>query len=132
MALADNGILGSFTGKVGTVVGVRWRDKNVMRSKPKKTRHEPSEKQLAQRSKMGLVSSFLKPLRPITDRYFGQPEAGKSRADLSLSYHLTNALTGSHPDLSIDFKKVIVTKGELPGIYGAEIVAEADGRVRLS
>ena len=35
MAEIKKGILGGFSGKVGTVVGVNWRGKDIIRSLPK-------------------------------------------------------------------------------------------------
>ena len=36
MATFEKGILGGFSGKVGNVVGSRWRGKNIMRSLPQR------------------------------------------------------------------------------------------------
>ena len=67
MAIIKNGILGGFSGKVGTVVGVTWRDIDVMRAlaKPRTSAVSPAE--LLQRAKMGTVSSFLQPMRDFLE-----------------------------------------------------------------
>ena len=43
MGTYNKGILGPFSGKVGTVVGASWRGKDVMRSLPKKTDRTPDD-----------------------------------------------------------------------------------------
>lgn len=42
MAVFEKGILGGFSGKVGNVVGARWRGKNIM-SLPKRKRSTHSK-----------------------------------------------------------------------------------------
>ena len=62
MATFEKGILGGFSGKVGNVVGSRWRGKNVMRSLPQRGNYTPTEKQEEQRLKFKTVIGFLTPL----------------------------------------------------------------------
>jgi hypothetical protein len=42
MAKFNKGILGGFSGTVGTVVGANWRGMDVMRSRPKKSGSTPT------------------------------------------------------------------------------------------
>lgn len=56
-------MMGGVLGKVGPVVGIRWRDKYYWRSRPSKSKKEATEKQLRQRAKLALVSSFLSDVR---------------------------------------------------------------------
>jgi len=51
MAEIKKGILGGFSGKVGTVIGVNWRGKDIIRSLPKASKKAPTEEQLIQRVK---------------------------------------------------------------------------------
>jgi len=124
MGIIEKGILGGFSGKVGTVVGANWRGKDVIRSLPKKSRRPATEQQEMQRLKFSLVAKFLSPVKGIVNAYFGQPAAEKSRYNLASSYHLTEAVTGVHPDFSIDFPKVILTKGDLLGLEAAAATPE--------
>ncbi len=107
------GILGGFSGKVGTVVGANWRGMDIIRSMPKKSDRTPTQSQLEQRMKFALVTPFLAQVRPIIAAFFGQRQAEKSRRNLATSYHLQEAISGVYPDFAIDYVKVILTKGEL-------------------
>jgi len=49
------GILGGFSGKVGTVVGASWKTTSYMRSLPKKGNNPRTLAQRRQRSKFALV-----------------------------------------------------------------------------
>ena len=122
MGTISKGILGGFSGKVGTVVGANWRGKDVMRSLPKKSSRIATEDQLIQRQKFGLVTKFLAPVASLTRAWYGQPAGYKSRRNLAVSYHIKEAVTGVYPDFTIDFQKVIITKGELAGIEDATAV----------
>ena len=78
MATIQKGILGRFSGKVGTVVGANWRGQDVIRSVPKKSTRIPIELQQEQRLKFRLASKFLAPIAPLTRNWFGQPAGVKS------------------------------------------------------
>ena len=92
MATFNKGILGGFSGKVGTVVGANWRGKDIMRSLPKPSQKEPTEKQLLQQAKFKLAVSFLQPLKTIQSQYFGSGSGVKSRVNLATSYTINEAM----------------------------------------
>ncbi|MDR0228915.1 MAG: DUF6266 family protein [Flavobacteriaceae bacterium] len=114
MAEIQKGILGGVQGKVGTVVGVNWRGKNVIRSLPTRKKNVvASEKQLLQRAKFKLMVDFLNPLRQLTSKYFGESQGTKSRTNLAMSYQLQEAIVETANGPEIDFSKVVITKGVL-------------------
>tara|TARA_R100001369_G_scaffold90591_1_gene129830 strand:+ start:661 stop:972 length:312 start_codon:yes stop_codon:yes gene_type:complete len=92
MAKFEKGILGGFSGKVGTVVGARWRGKNIMRSLPQRGDYTPSELQLQQRKKFKTVIRFLTPIQSIVAKFFGSEQGDKSPFNLATGYHLTEAV----------------------------------------
>ena len=63
MGTYSKGILGSFTGKVGTVIGSSWNGIDYMRSLPRPSSKAPTALQLAQREKFGLVTKFVAPIK---------------------------------------------------------------------
>ena len=69
MANADDGILGRFRGKIGTVVGVSSGGNFYMRSLPRKrTKADPTE--LANRAKFKIVLNHLAPLKDLVKAGF--------------------------------------------------------------
>ena len=128
MATFEKGILGGFSGKVGNVVGSRWRGKNVMRSLPQRGNYTPTEKQEEQRLKFKTVIGFLNPLVGILSRYFGSPQGDKSRANLATSYHLKNAVLDTAEGMVMEYAKVLISKGDLRGIASGTVAAAA-GRI---
>ncbi len=58
MATIVKGILGGFSGKVGTVVGANWRGKDIIRSRPKPSKKPPTDKQVIQQLKFKMAVTF--------------------------------------------------------------------------
>ena len=113
MATFEKGILGGFSGKVGNVVGARWRGKNVMRSLPQRGDYTPTERQEEQRQKFRTVIRFLSPISGVLDLYFGSPQGDKSRINLATSYHLKDAVVNTAQGMVMDYAKVLISKGDL-------------------
>lgn len=131
MGTYEQGILGPFSGKVGTVVGANWRGKNVMRSRPKKSNRLPSEEQELQRNRFTLVVKFLAPIKTVLSRYFGQAVSFRSRYDLATSYHLKSAVSLVGDAYAIQYNKVLISKGDLQGVTDARINQRPEVTIQL-
>lgn len=129
MGTIKKGILGGFSGKVGTVIGANWRGLDVMRSLPKKSGIAPTDDQIKQRLKFGIVMGFLSPVKGIIEKAYGTSQGVKSRFNLATSFHIQEAIAGIMPALDIDFPKVVFTKGELLGPSSATATAAAAGEI---
>lgn len=132
MATFEKGILGGFSGKVGNVVGSRWRGKNIMRSLPQRGNYTPTEKQEEQREKFKTVIGFLSPIVGILNRYFGNPQGDKSRSNLATSYHLKHAVINTAQGMVMDYAQVLISKGDLRGIDTGTLTAGASQTLVLS
>jgi len=118
MGKINQGILGGFSGKVGTVVGGNWKGINYMRVLTKPT-NPNSEKQVNQRTKFSLVMSFLKPLTPFLRVGYKLFTAKQTAFNAAMSQVLTNAVVGEAPNSVIDFTSVQVSRGTLTPAQGA-------------
>lgn len=133
MARYKNGINGPFSGKIGTVVGASWRGIDYMRGLPDTTNKTFSEKQKNQHFLMGMVSSWLKPLKHIIEIGYQIFVTGKTPMNGCVSYHMKNAVTGNSPlEYAINFAKVIFSRGELLIALIREIIALADAVLRIT
>jgi hypothetical protein len=118
MSTVENGILGSFSGKIGPVVGAKWRGKQTMRTLPKYPKNRKfSDNQLAQQMKMKLISPFAMRLKNLLKYTFeaGPGHHGKSQA---ISYIMQSAIVGEYPNLSVDFSQVLIARGRAPKPVG--------------
>ena len=126
MGTFKKGILGSFSGKVGNVVGASWRSITYMRSLPSVTRNPRTEKQLSQRNKFSLIGKFLKTIIPVIRMGFKNiAGATNSAYSAAMSYNLQNAVKGEYPNFEIDFPRVGIALGELYPANNAKIASEA-------
>ena len=112
MAKYKNGPMGSFSGKIGNVVGSSWRSVDYMRSLPEQT-SKVSPAQLNQRLLMGMVSSWLKPLRDLIWIGYQSFNGTQTPMNGATSFILKEAITGTAPDYQINFERVIFSRGEL-------------------
>ena len=126
MATYQKGILGGFSGKVGNVVGARWRGQDVMRSLPQRGDYKPTEDQLLQRERFKTVITFLTPIKPVLSKFFGKKQGVKSPYNLATSYHLREALTAIPGGFEMDFAKVLISKGDLRGLDTPTLAAAAN------
>ena len=129
MGTYNKGILGPFSGKVGTVVGAVWRGKFVMRSLPAKSDKAPTEDQLLQREKFTFVSGFLTPISSVLSLYFGSGNSELTRRNQAMSYHLKNAVDFVDPDFEMIYNKVLISKGDLLGIQNPSVTPVATDKL---
>lgn len=118
MATLKNGANGSFYGKVGNVVGYQWRGKDIIRTLPRPSNKKRSDAQLANQQKMTLVQRFLQ--TAIHFIRLGFKHAAEKRQmsafNLAMSYNKKEAITGTYPDLQLDYSRVTVSVGDVPGM----------------
>ncbi|MGL2966536.1 DUF6266 family protein [Flavobacterium sp. XGLA_31] len=132
MATYKKGILGPFSGKVGTVVGANWRGKDILRSLPKKGNSNPSETQLQQRQRFLTASGFLTPMNGVLRKYFGQRNGDQSRLNQAMSYHLKEAVVFNDPDFGIDYSKVLISRGDLTGLQNPTVAAIGGNQLKFN
>lgn len=74
MAVIKQGILGAFSGKVGSVVGSSWKGIAIMKALPASVANPRTAKQVIQRGKMSSAVKFAKAvlpevIKPLNDRF---------------------------------------------------------------
>jgi hypothetical protein len=129
MGKAIWGPSGPITGKVGNLVYYLVNGEQRVRT-PGKVTVPPSPAQLRVRMEMSVVAEFLKGMIEILNVGF-RPSAKGSRSpyNMATSYNRLNAIKGVYPDISMDFSKVMVSKGNLFGAAGLSVVLENVGLV---
>lgn len=132
MATFIKGILGGFSGKVGTVVGSNWKGKNVLRSLPTRTNREASQAQLDQQEKFAKIMAFMSGLSSLLDTSFKAYANGVSGVNAAVSYNLQNAVIGSASPYEIDYSLALVSRGDLPNAPNAGAVAESANLIRFN
>lgn len=132
MGSYEKGILGAFKGTVGPIVGVIWRGKYIMRSRPIKSNRPPTETQLLQRQRFATVTKFLTPIRGLYNRYYGHRSGTRSPYNQAVSYHIKEAIERVDDAFKIIYNKVMISKGDLHGIYNPSLAAVAEGQIEIT
>ena len=113
MGTIINGILGGFSGKVGSVVGTNWRNVDVMRGRSRKRRSgSETPEQIEQRAKFSLATKFLTAISAVIAFGFKNLSRNETGYNIALAVTL-KAVKGTFPELFIDYTKTLVTKGKL-------------------
>ena len=129
MGTIKKGILGGFSGKVGTVVGASWKGIAYMRSLPQKVRNPRTEPQRMQRSKFALTMNFLKPITGLLRTGWKMYAHRQSPINAAMSYAIANAITGTYPNYAIDPSKVMISRGGLSPALNASVTPSAGGTI---
>ncbi|GHT03104.1 hypothetical protein AGMMS49525_07650 [Bacteroidia bacterium] len=115
MGTIKQGVLGGFSGKVGTVIGSHWKGINYMRGIPQHVHNPRTEGQVNQRTKFAVALHFLQPLNDFLRTGFKLYAKKQLPFNAAKAYTLANAITGTSPlDYAIDQSKVLVSRGRLP------------------
>ena len=121
MGTIKKGILGGFSGKVGTVIGGNWKGIDYMRSKAASISNPKTEAQLDQRARFGAALKFLQPLTSFLRVGFKNYAVKKTAFNSAMSYNLNNALAGAFPEYFIDYASALVSRGSLPGALNPQV-----------
>lgn len=132
MATSEKGILGGFSGKVGTVIGSSWNGVEYMRGNPGQIVNPQTEAQQNQRAKVALVIKFLSPLKAFLHEGFKKQAQRMTAFNAAMSWNLTHAVTGTYPFYEIDYAKAMLSQGKLPAAFNPRVTSPASGQVEFS
>ncbi|MXV49965.1 hypothetical protein GS399_03200 [Pedobacter sp. HMF7647] len=132
MGKYNKGILGSFSGKVGTVIGASWKGIDYMRSLAKPGSRTASNDQIIQRAKFALASTFLKPVSALLTIGFKNDASKQTPYNVATSLFLKNSITGVYPDLEVDYGNVLISRGPLSIPAGVQLSSPESGKLQLT
>ncbi|ADV42882.1 DUF6266 family protein [Bacteroides helcogenes] len=121
MGTIKQGILGGFSGKVGTVVGSNWKSVHYMRALALKVGNPNTEKQQRQRNNFSTVIQFLKTFTPIIRIGYQQYAQKQSEFNAAMSYVIKHAIVND----AIDYTRALVSRGSLTTAADATASVEA-------
>ena len=113
MGTYQKGILGPFSGLVGTVIGSTWKGISVMRSRSAKSNRPATEGQMKQRTAFTLMTEFLNPLRDLINIGFQAYQKGLTPYNAAFKTNIEKAITGVYPALAINYPQIVIGKGRL-------------------
>jgi len=129
MGKLNQGILGGFSGTVGTVVGsTNKKGEDIIRAKSKKARQASSIGQVNQQTKFGMTTGFMQGVNTVLKA--GLKLAAEieniSPFNYACRYALKNAIAGTETQPELDYSKIIISDGVLSRISGTSAIKEGD------
>lgn len=125
MGRYSKGILGNFSGTVGTVIGGTWRGIDYMRSQPTRRSNTLTPAQVEQRIKFSLVVKFVQTFAGLAMISFRNYAVHMTGTNNAVSYILKNAVTGTYPNFELNYSLVLVSRGDLPNVLNPTAVPAA-------
>lgn len=125
MGIISKGILGGFSGTVGTVIGGTWKGITYMRSQPAKKTGSSSPAQLEQQAKFAIAMKFVNTMSGLFMISFRTYAVKMTGINNAFAYVLKNAITGIYPAYTIDYSMVLVSRGDLPNVLAPTAIAAA-------
>ena len=122
MGKLNMGILGGFSGTVGTVIGSsNKKGDDIIRAKTKKARSVNSAEQVKQQTKFGVVTGFMQGVNSVlkTGLKYTADAENMSPFNYACRHALANAITGTDDQPAIDYSKIMLSSGVLSRIPGA-------------
>jgi hypothetical protein len=131
MGTIKQGVLGPFSGKVGAVIGGIWKGIGFMRGLSTSYADAQTDAQLAQRQKFAITMAFLKPLSEFVKTGFKAYAVHQTGLNAAMSYNVKNALTGTYPNIAVDYPNALVSRGNLAGLLNQVASSTVAGTVKF-
>lgn len=119
MGQIKQGILGGFSGRVGTVVGSSWKSVHYMRALAVSISNPRTLKQQVQRNKFTTSMSFLKAITPYVRVGYKGYSQNVTPFNAAMSYILRHGITGDGLNLTVNYPRVLVARGSLMPAFNA-------------
>jgi hypothetical protein len=132
MGKIRQGVLGGFSGKVGTVIGSSWNGIAVMRGLSATKKGKSTAAQLLQQAKFSLMIKFLQPATSLLGATFNSFAVGMSGINKAFSYNIQNAITGVYPALAVNYAMILLSRGDLPNATAPTAVSTVAGKLTFN
>jgi hypothetical protein len=131
MAKFEVGVLGNFEGKVGTVVGAKWKGIEYMRHKGRKSKKPFTESQLEQQARFRCVARFVSKFSDLLMACYSDTPL-KTAINHAFGDIYANAIIGNYPAYSLDYSKVQICDGSLHNANSLAVSAAGGGNVKFT
>ena len=114
MAVTQNPIVGRSKNKFGNAIFQKWKDKNVLRTKPLQVANPNTDKQQAQRGKLAQAVALYRQISGLITIGYKSQSASMSEYNAFIKHTLNNSFDESDPLApTLDWESLQVSKGSL-------------------
>lgn len=132
MGKINQGVLGGFSGKVGTVVGASWKGIAYMRSMAESVKNPKSEGQVEHRSKFKLLVKFLAQFEGLFKTSFKSMAVKMSTFNAATKVNWAiQPFGGTATEPTLDHTQIVFGRGSLPGLATPTVTVDGTG-IKLS
>lgn len=132
MAIIKNGILGGFSGKVGTVVGYELNGQDVIRGKAGERKAPPTKGELRNQRTFSVTQFWLQPITNFLRVGFKDYQKTFSGFSAAKSYLSRNALKFNDEGAYVDPSLALVSYGNMDLAETTNAVSEAPNEVTFT
>lgn len=118
MARYKNGALGSFSGKVGNIVGSYWKGRFLMRAAPDVSHVVPTPARLMQQQKFAMMAKYLNPFKGVINIGFAHDAELRhvTPRNVAMSVNMANAFNWNGSAWEINPDSVQLSRGLFLGV----------------
>jgi hypothetical protein len=121
-----------FSGRTGNLVHATWNGKPYVRMRPQwRGKYKPTPAQVLNQQKFKFAMLLMRDFRDLL-KLTVEFETGQSASSSAMKVFLNEAITGVHPELTVDYSKLIVAKGSLPPATSAQVESVDPGILKFS
>jgi hypothetical protein len=131
MAKLTESVIGVLSGKIGQVVGATWKGISILKVLPGSVANPQTDAQLTQRQKFAVTMHFLQPLSEFLKTGFKSYAVKQTGINAAMSYNIRNALTGTYPNIAIDYPNALVSRGNLAGVLNQVASSTVAGTIKF-
>jgi hypothetical protein len=125
-------VIGVLIGQIGQVVGSTWKGISVLRVLPVSRANPQTDAQMTQRQKWSVTMHFLQPLSEFLQVGFKNYAVKMTGINAAMGYNIKNALTGTYPNIAIDYPNALVSRGNLAGLLNQVAASTVAGTVHYT
>jgi hypothetical protein len=112
MAKLKNGLFGTFSGKIGNIIGYEYKGQQCIRQMPAKTKKQPSQAMAAQQKKFSYAARFIKTLSPLLNSLPDKKNLSCARSTLAQGMIIRDCLLAEGDGYGINYEQVRLCEGK--------------------
>ena len=113
MARITEGPMGNIRGKVGNLVVGKWNKTTTVRSKGAPSSKPKTQSQLEQQAKLSVAVQFMRSMKALLSQSFLYHPGHMTGYNAAVRYLLKNAIVGEYPNYTVQYNRVLVSRGDL-------------------
>ncbi|WP_316788685.1 DUF6266 family protein [Pedobacter frigoris] len=126
MGILRKGLLGPVKNKTGAVIGREHRGQNILTGLHNPSTKPPTEKQLEERRKFGMLNSFLSDIDKLVNVGFKRYAKIGSPVNVAYSYNADHAFVKQGEEWQLNFPEMVYSRGHVDTPEGANVVLGAE------